>query len=137
MIVVDTGVLYGAADRSDRHHHASAECLATAPGPLWVPTTVVTETSWMIESRLGPAAEAAFLREVTSGASLTRIDLDTPDWTRAIDLIDTYADLGLGLVDASVIAIAERLGVTTIATVNPREFRVVRPVHCDAFDLVP
>lgn len=137
MIVVDTGVLYAAANRSDRYHAASAELLATAPGPLWVPTTVVTESSWMIENRLGPAAEVAFLREVTAGGSLNRVDLNEADWARSIELIEGYADLGLGLVDASIIAIAERLAVTTIATVNPRDFRVVRPKHCDAFDLVP
>ncbi len=82
-------------------------------------------------------AETAFLREVTAGGSLSRVDLDETDWVRCIELIYTYADMGLGLVDASVIAVAERLGVTTIATVNPRDFRVVRPAHCDAFDLVP
>lgn len=52
-------------------------------------------------------------------------------------VVDTYADLGLGLVDASVIAIAERLKVTTIATLNHRDFTVVRPAHCEAFELLP
>ena len=132
-----TGVLYAAADRSDRHHAASVELLATVPGPLWVSTTVVTESSWMIENRLGPGAEVAFLREVTTDGALRWIDLEDTDWTRSIELIATYADLGLGLVDAPVIAVAERLNVTTIATVNPRDFRVVRPMHCAAFDLVP
>ena len=45
--------------------------------------------------------------------------------------------MDLGTVDAAVIAIAERLNVTTLATINPRDFRVVRPAHCDAFELVP
>lgn len=62
------------------------------------------------------------------------IDLNLQDWTRCIELIDKYADLGLGLVDASVISIAERLGVTTIATLNHRDFRayilgVAKPRH--------
>ena len=48
-----------------------------------------------------------------------------------------YADLGLGLVDASVVAIAERLGATTIATLNHRDFMVVRPRHIVAFELLP
>jgi hypothetical protein len=64
-------------------------------------------------------------------------DMAPADWRRSAELISTYADLGLGLVDASVVAFAERLGITTVATLNHRDFRVVRPVHCDAFELVP
>ncbi len=48
-----------------------------------------------------------------------------------------YADMDLGTVDAAVIAIAERLNIVTLATINTRDFRVVRPAHCDAFELVP
>ena len=64
-------------------------------------------------------------------------DLSVDDYQRCIDLIETYADLRLGLVDASVITVAENLGVTTIATLNDRDFRVVRPRHADAFHLIP
>ena len=53
------------------------------------------------------------------------------------ELIETYADLGLGTVDASVIATAERLDVPTIATLDRRHFTVVRPRHVDVFELVP
>lgn len=87
-------------------------------------------------TNLGSASEAAFLRLIT-GEHLRVINLTLSDWGRCIDLIDTYADLGLGLVDASVIAAAERLGVTAIATLNHRDFAVVRPAHCAAFELIP
>jgi uncharacterized protein len=53
------------------------------------------------------------------------------------DLIETYADLRLGTVDGSVIATAERLGTTTIATLDRRHFTVVRPRHVEAFEIVP
>lgn len=49
----------------------------------------------------------------------------------------SYADLRLGRTDASLIALAERLGVTTIATLNRRDFAVVRPRHVKAFELIP
>lgn len=53
MIVVDTGVLYAAADRDDPDHAASVEVLADLqPGALLVPSPVITETAWLIESRL-------------------------------------------------------------------------------------
>jgi predicted nucleic acid-binding protein len=97
---------------------------------------VVAETAWMIESRLGPAAEARFLGLVTEG-QLEVADLSLDDYRRCVELIETYADMGLGLVDASVITIAERLGITTIATLNRRDFNVVRPRHIETFEQIP
>jgi predicted nucleic acid-binding protein len=135
LIVVDSGVLYAGADEDDAHHAACAELLDGHPGPLLVPVPVITETAWLIENRLGPAAEARFLRATRN--ELTRVDLIDDDWDRAAELIDTYADLGLGLVDASVIAVAERLNLGEIATVDRRHFTVVRPRHVDAFTLLP
>jgi predicted nucleic acid-binding protein len=53
------------------------------------------------------------------------------------ELIETSADLRLGTVDASVIATAERLGATMVATLDLRHFTVVRPRHVGTFELVP
>lgn len=137
MIVVDSGVILAVADGADADHDRCDDFLAGRSGrELLVPATVIVESSWLIEDRLGPAAEAAFLRSF-SADELTRVDLVGADWERAVELIETYADLGLGLVDASVVAVAERFGITTIATLNRRDFTVVRPWHADAFELVP
>jgi uncharacterized protein len=59
------------------------------------------------------------------------------DWLRIAELVAAYRDLPLGTVDASVIAAAERLGITAIATVDRRHFGVVRPRHVDAFTILP
>lgn len=90
----------------------------------------------MIESRLGPIAEVAFLRALEQG-ELTRIDLTTEDWGRVTELVERYADLGLGTVDASIVAIAERLEIGVIATLNRRDFAIVQPSHGAPFDLIP
>jgi len=63
--------------------------------------------------------------------------LDSEDLLRMAELVIQYADLPLGSVDASVIAVAERLGVTTVMTIDRRHFTVVRPRHVDAFNLLP
>jgi uncharacterized protein len=59
------------------------------------------------------------------------------DWQRVGELIGTYTDLRLDVMDASLVALAERLGASTIATLNHRDFAVVRPRHVDAFELLP
>lgn len=59
------------------------------------------------------------------------------DWLRIAALVATYHDLPLGTVDASVVAAAERLGITTVATLDRRHFTVVRPKHVPAFEILP
>jgi len=64
-------------------------------------------------------------------------DITAQDFARMAELVRQYADFPLGTADASVIAVAERLGATHIATIDHRHFRVVRPTHCDAFEPLP
>lgn len=140
MILVDTGVVFGAADADDPRHSDCAGLLdSLVDTPLGVTVPVVVESAWLIESRLGPAAEASFLRSLSAG-EVERLDMTEADWARVvelIELIERYTDLGLGVVDASVIAVAERLGVTQIATLDRRHFTVVRPSTVPAFELLP
>lgn len=135
-VLADTGVIVAAADRSEPRHNSCIQVLRANHGQVVMTGPAVAESAWMIESRLGPVAEARFLRLVTT-EEISVADLSWDDYTRCIELIETYEDLGLGLVDASIITVAERLGVVTLATLNHRDFAVVRPRHVAAFDLVP
>lgn len=101
-----------------------------------MPQLVLVEAGYFVGKLLGPVAEADFLRELVRG-SLDLQPLERDDLIRMAELIETYADLGLGTVDASVIATAERLGATTIATLDRRHFTIVRPSHVGAFELAP
>lgn len=137
MIVVDTGVLYAAADRRDRDHDACVGLLdAQTSAELVLPAPVVTESALLIRSRLGDATEQVFVASVAAG-DFSVEDLLEVDYHRCAELLVTYADLHLGFVDASIVAVAERLGITALATLNHRDFRVVRPAHTDAFELLP
>lgn len=135
MLLVDTNILVAAADTSAPEHERCAEVL-DGHTHVTVTAPVAIETAWMIEARLGPVAEAAYVDSIATG-ELALVDLTQADWARCRDLITRYHDLRLGLVDASVIAVAERLRLTKVATLNRRDFAVVRPAHCDAFTLIP
>ncbi|MBI2683845.1 MAG: PIN domain-containing protein [Actinobacteria bacterium] len=135
MLIVDTGVLVAAADESDRRHADCAAVLA-GDGPFVTTAMVIAETAYLLERELGPVAEAALYTTIVDG-DLRIETLALHDWARIRELIETYANLALGGTDASLIAIAERLDVTDIATLDARHFRIVRPAHRDAFDLVP
>ena len=97
---------------------------------------VVAETGYLIDRQLGPTAEAAFYRSIANGDLLVE-HLTAADWHRVAELVESYADFPLGGTDASIIAIAERLGITRVATLDRRHFQAVRPMHREAFDLVP
>ncbi|HEU4703570.1 MAG TPA: PIN domain-containing protein [Conexibacter sp.] len=135
-LIVDAGPLYAYVDADDAHHSACLELLETHPGPLIVPTLVVTEVTYLLGTRLGWKAEARFLGDLANGAFVLE-PLHPADALRMVELVAQYHDLPLGSVDASVVAAAERLGETEIATVDRRHFGVVRPRHSSAFEIRP
>lgn len=125
-----------AANRDDPWHASCTALLRSAAPPLVVPVLVVAEAGYLLGKYLGAAAEAELYRSLA--AERYRLELPTSDDLRRMaDLVETYADLGLGGADASVVAVAERLGLAEVVTVDRRHFRVVRPRHVAAFTLLP
>lgn len=135
-LVVDTGPLYAYVDADDDDHARCHDLLATHVGPLVVPILTVTEVAYLLSTRLGPAAEIRFLGDLMSG-SFEVAPVEATDWLRIAQLVARYRDLQLGTVDASVVALAERLRVTEIATLDRRHFSVVQPSHAPSFEIVP
>lgn len=135
-MIIDTGVFVAAANASEPNHAACSGLLSEATETLVVPAMVIAEATYMIERASGPAAEAIFLRSMSS----TRYVIHPPtaaDLRRAAELVAQYADLPLGGTDASIIALAERIREPVLATLDHRHFSVVRPRHVRAFDLRP
>ncbi|MGN6694136.1 MAG: type II toxin-antitoxin system VapC family toxin [Aquihabitans sp.] len=124
-LIVDTGPLYALLDRRDDDHERSLELLTSHPGPLFVPMLVVAEVAYFIERRLRPEVEIRLLGDLSSG-TLFPEPVAPRDWLRMAELVAQYRDLGLGTTDASVIAAAERIGTTEIATLDRRHFTVVQ-----------
>jgi len=97
---------------------------------------VIAEVCYLLAREVGTRAEASFLRSFSTGF-LTPLDLEPADLERAAELVETYADLPLGGTDACLVALAERLDLAEVATLDRRHFSVVRPRHVDAFLIVP
>jgi uncharacterized protein len=128
--------LYAYVDADDRHHAESLDLLLHHPGPLVVPVLVITEVAHLIGSRLGSDAEVRFLGDLAAGDFAIE-PVMAGDWLRIAELVSRYRDLPLGTVDSSVVATAERLRITRIATLDRRHFSIVRPNHTDSFELLP
>ena len=133
-LLVDTGVLYALTDRRDAWHERVRAYLADYAGTLLAPVTILPEVTYLLRDRIGAHAELAFVRAIASG-ELAVEAVQPSDLSRAAALMDTYADLGF--VDTTVIAMAERLRLSSIATTDRRHFATVRPKPRERFLLVP
>lgn len=134
LAVVDAGPLYAAADADDQDHVASRAALARADLRLVLPALAIAEATYFVGRRLGAAAESRFLRGIGD------LDVEGPsreDFVRMTELVEQYADFPLGGTDASVVALAERLGAPIILTLDRRHFAAIVPRHCAAFELLP
>ena len=134
LAVVDTGPLYAVVDEDDADHVRCRKVLEDPRYRFIVPALVVAEATYLVGSRLGPKVEAQFLR------GMETMDIEAPvpkDWRRIAELVERYADFPLGGADASVIALAERVGATAVITLDVRHFRAVRPRRGALFRLLP
>ena len=124
MIVADTGAIVALIDASDRHHRALIDAYRREPGQWVLPWAILPEVDYLVGQHLGARAEEAFLADIADGAFHV-------DWGREADLVRAHAlarqhrALHLGLVDAVVIAVAERVRATAIATLDLRHFGAV------------
>ena len=100
------------------------------------PVTILAEVTYLLQTRIGPVAEEAFVRAIADGEFAIE-PLDDDDLPRIADIMHAYRDLPLGFVDASVVAIAERLEAREILTTDRKHFGVVRPRHVRALSLLP
>ncbi len=135
-VLIDTGVIYALADRKDAWHKRVAAFMAQFNGKLVVPSTVIPEASYLLNTYLGQTAELTFLNALAEGEIAVEPFI-TADLARCIELLKNYGDANIGLVDASLIAMSERLKITRILTTDRRHFSLVRPKHCKGFDLLP
>jgi len=135
-LVLDTGPILAALDADDPHHAACAALLADAPEPLVVVASTLVEIDYWIRKGLTLEIWRSFVEDIADGAYRLEA-VGEADLSRAAAIEEMYADLDLGFVDASVIAVCERLREDKVATLDHRHFGTVRPAHCDAFRLLP
>jgi len=133
-VLVDTGILYALADEDDAWHERARDWADDVNDLLIVPVTVLPEVAYLLHSRLGAAAELAFVQSAAAG-EVEIEPLRQQDLTRCADIMRRYPDIGF--VDATIVAMAERLKIETIATTDRRHFAEVKPRHTKAYQLVP
>jgi hypothetical protein len=131
---VDTGILYALADADDDWHARARKLFEDRQQALIAPVTVIPEVCYLLHQRLGARAEMQFVQAVADGEVVAQ-DLTSADWDRLLEVMGDYPDLGF--VDASLVSVAKRLKVTSLATPDRRHIGKVRSRHVRAFRLRP
>lgn len=136
MIVLDTGGLYAALDANETLHGRAVAALATATPPRVLSPFVLTELDYLIGTRVGHQAQLALIDEVLRGAY--QLDLfAADDLGHARRVMERYADLRIGLADASVVVLAERHRTLDLLCTDERHFRALRGTGGKPFRLLP
>jgi predicted nucleic acid-binding protein len=136
VILVDTGPLYAAADKDDDWHLRTVRFLENSRDDFLIPVTVLPEATYLLAAHLGPEAERKLVQSIVNG-EMSVEELTLQDLRRTLELLRRYEDAEIGFVDATVVAIAERLKIRSILTTDRRDFSLVRPRHCKQFELLP
>jgi predicted nucleic acid-binding protein len=123
-------------DRRSSAHSAVASIIDTPTNEIIIPASTVPETSYIISSRLGHTALRLFIADIITTSPLIE-NLTSTDYARIAEVLNTYADLRLDFVNASILAIAERINVRRVLTLDRRDFSVLRPRHCAYLELLP
>lgn len=135
MIVCDTSGLLALLDEGEPDHARVREAVGEARGPRVTIDYVLAEIDYLLVKRLGLAAEQKFLGQVQGGA-LLREPVGNADFDRAIEIARAYGDLELGLTDAAVMAVAERLQAPVL-TLDRRHFTPFRDRRGRPLALLP
>ena len=124
MIVVDTGAMLALLDASEDHHAVLKDLYDENPDAWVLPWAILPEVDYLVTAHLGAKACEAFLADLADGSLPVEWGRDE-DLTAARRIHTRYASLRLGLVDAVVIATAERVAAEAIATLDLRHFAAV------------
>ncbi len=134
--IFDTGFLYAYFDKDDEFHESCDEIFDDESLNALLPDLVLPELAHLILRRLDVDKLTNFLRSVANG-DFELVRTTESDLERAAEILEKYDDNNIDLVDAVIVAMAERLNIEKILTVDRRHFSIFRPKHCEAFQLLP
>lgn len=133
-VVLDTGIVYAYYDRSDRWHARARTLILAEQRGLILPAPVIPEIDHLLGVRLGAKSRQTFYAGIIEGAYLV-VDLPRNAYARVADLTRRFDDLSLGFVDAAIVALAESLGLSRVATTDRRHFAPLAAAL--SFELLP
>jgi predicted nucleic acid-binding protein len=134
--IVDAGALVALNNARDDDHARVLRVFESYPGQLLIPDPVIAEVDYLLRELVGIDAELDFLSNLIDG-TLAIEHLTTDDYSDCRDLIRRYRNLDIGLADASVVVVANRVGTRDLLTLDQRDFRVIVDRDGNPYTLLP
>jgi predicted nucleic acid-binding protein len=131
-LICDTGALVDYLVKNAPDHQRFRHAIDRAR-TRYVPGLVLAEVDYFLRGER--RAMRAFMDDLATGA-FTYAPPAAEQLARAMEIDRRYDDLGLGLVDASVVVLAEDVGIRRLATRDVRHFAAVHLRDGSAFELV-
>ncbi len=134
-VIADTGFIVALANKADTRH-TEARAVYIQKTHILLPQTVLVEVAYLLGRDAGIVIVVAFLKGLPNSRFIIS-ELTDQDIARTAEILEQYAGSRVDFVDATVMAVAERLNITTVLTLDQRDFRLFRPEHCESFTLLP
>jgi len=135
-VLLDASMVLAAADRADLNHGAAVAWFARVDEPLLLGALSLADLDHVLQRELGMSASVALVSTIVNG-SIRLVAPTDVDLARAAELMTQAAEDRPRLVDAVLVATAERLAVRRVATFDRRPIAVFRPRHVRSLDLEP
>jgi len=136
LILVDTDAVLQMVSSTAQRHDDVMRVVEELSGPFLLSPFVLAELDYMLGNRHGQGAQLALLSEVVEGA-YELAEFGRSDVEQAETVMRRYADLQVGLADASIVVLAERHGSSDVLTFDRRHFRAMRGPGGRPFRLLP
>lgn len=133
-LIIDSSFLVALYDGSEAQHQRAFEFAANRAETMLVPDLVLPEVSYLLRRNLGYSNSLNFF-DFFDHHFVNLVPVVEEDLERVHDIGQQYSDAQFDLVDCCIMAIAERLNITRIATFDRRDFSIFQPRHCDYFEL--
>ena len=134
-IILDTSAVIGLMDKKYKKYEYLKRIFTEKENVYILPSTTIGEICYMLNSRFGNKIELIFLEEIIKTSFQLELLKDL-DIIRIIEILKKYDTLNIGYVDASIVAIAERLKINKILTLDRKHFEVIVPRGFDCFDIL-
>ena len=125
-VLIDSGFLFASLNASESEHQATIRVLENIREPIVLPVPAITEVAYLLARDINNEAAADFIASLAT----TELTLEVPrqeDYARSAEILRQYADAKLDFVDTLIVAIAERLNITRVLTLDRRDFPLIRP----------
>jgi predicted nucleic acid-binding protein len=133
--VADTSYVLAVAIETEKTHRA-CQAIHRQQEIIYLPQTVLAEIGYFLTQTYGNGAMARFLVQLPQ-TKYRLVALEAEDILRTANLLQQYADTRVDLVDATIAAVAERLRISRILTLDQRDFHIIRPKHTEFFEILP